>query len=452
MKRFEDGEILSKNPDFRILEDHGLYFFLHTSGEKVQTDKLGFSIWSQLPKRIDELTETVRKEFDIEQGQIENFIFVLYRANLITSSRGTQKEDILPPLSCKPHKAKISIIVITFNGENHVQDCFHSICGQSSRNLEIIAVDNASQDNTVKIIQNTFPQVKVLSLKKNIHFAGAVNYGITHSHGQYIFILNQDVELDKNCLRKIYEKAESAGDVGAVVPMMKFFHLRGFINGIGNHIRDYSWGSDNFIGCVDIGQFENLSEVPSACFGAVLLKREAVDQIGLLDRKYTAFYEDTDWSFRCWLKGWTIVPATEAVVYHKFGASYPSMRKLRLVVRNRLRLVLKIFQGKVRFRFVRKYMKEDLKNMFSLVKKRQFKNALAYTLAYISLFFSLPDIFIKRHKLLRGKQLRERDVLEKNPEFFSCLNTDGHPIIDLNTFRDYYSREFDRLERHENTL
>lgn len=446
MKRFEDNEILSKSPDFRILEDDGFNFFVHTSGQKVQTDKLGLLIWSQLPRRIDLLVETVQKEFDIERGQIENFIFVLYRADLITSSRDAQKKDIPPPFPSGQHKAQISIIVITYNGENHIQDCFNSICGQSGENLEIIAVDNASQDNTVKIIQTTFPQVKVLPLKKNIHFAGAVNYGITHSHGPYIFILNQDVELDKNCVRKLFEKAESAGEIGAVVPMMKFFHLRGFINGIGNHIRDRSWGSDNFIGCVDIGQFNDLTEVPSACFGAVLLKRAAVDHIGLLDRKYTAFYEDTDWSFRCWLKGWTIVPAAEAIVYHKFGASYPSMRKLRLVVRNRLRLVLKIFQGRVRFEFVKKYMKEDLKNMFSLVKKRQFKNALAYTQAYVSLFFSLPDIFKKRRKLLRNKQLRERDVLEKNPDIFSCLNTDGHPVVDLNTFHVYYNREFDRME------
>ncbi|MCJ7580540.1 MAG: glycosyltransferase family 2 protein [Candidatus Aminicenantes bacterium] len=450
MRRFEDGEILSKSPDFKILENDSQFYFVHTSGQKVQTDKLGQYIWSLLPRQIDNLVETVQKEFDIDLHQIEKFIFIFCRANLVTSSRDTQEKDIPLSLSSEQVKVQISIIVVTYNGENHIQDCFHSICRQAGKNVEVIAVDNASQDNTVKILQNTFPQVKVHSLKKNIHFAGAVNYGILHSQGQYIFILNQDIELNKNCLRKIYEKAESTKEAGAVVPMMKFFHLRGFINGIGNHIRDFSWGSDNFIGCVDIGQFEDLFEVPSACFGAVLLKREAVDQIGLLDRKYTAFYEDTDWSFRCWLKGWTIVPSTEAIVYHKFGASYPGMRKLRLVVRNRMRLVLKIFQGRIRFRFLRKYMKEDFKNMFSLVKKRQFKNALAYTQAYVSLFFSLPDISWKRHHLLGDKYLRERDVLDKNPDIFSCLNTDGQPVVDLNTFRVYYSREFERIESQKN--
>ncbi|MCJ7583061.1 MAG: hypothetical protein MUP98_21295, partial [Candidatus Aminicenantes bacterium] len=74
-----------------------------------------------------------------------------------------------------------------------------------------------------------------------------------------------------------------------------------------------------------------------------------------------------------------------------------------------------------------------------------------YTQAYVSLFFSLPDISWKRHHLLRDKYLRERDVLEKNPDIFSCLNTDGQPVVDLDTFRVYYSSEFERIENQENT-
>ena len=141
--------------------------------------------------------------------------------------------------------------------------------------------------------------------------------------------------------------------------MMKFRRLPGFINGLGNHIRRRGWGSDNFIGVVDVGQFAGLNEVPSACFGAALLDRAAVDEVGLLDERYTAFYEDVDWSFRAWMKGWRIVPEAGATVYHEFGASYPSRQKLCFVVRNRLRLVLKLFRGRWLLSFVKSYVIED---------------------------------------------------------------------------------------------
>lgn len=229
--------------------------------------------------------------------------------------------------------------------------------------------------------------------------------------------------------------------------MMKFFFLRGFINGIGNHIRDHSWGSDNFIGCVDIGQFETLEDVPSACFGAVLLRRNAVRKVGYLDEKYTAFYEDTDWSFRCWLKGWTIVPAVKAVVYHKFGASYPDRHKLKLVVRNRMRLVLKIFRGRILFGFMRRFWKEDLKNILSSLKKGRFGIAGAYAKAHASLLFQIPNILAEKRRLYRKKSpaLQERDVLAKNPSFFSCLDENNQPVIDKRVLSEYYHLEFAKI-------
>ena len=99
---------------------------------------------------------------------------------------------------------------------------------------------------------------------------------------------------------------------------------------------------------MDVGQFGGVDEVPSACFGAVFIRKSAFEAVGPLDRGYGSFYEDVDWSFRCWFGGLRIVAAPDAVVYHKFGGSYLSRPKLRFVVRNRQRLVLKLFRGKVR--------------------------------------------------------------------------------------------------------
>jgi GT2 family glycosyltransferase len=244
----------------------------------------------------------------------------------------------------------------------------------------------------------------------------------------------------------------TGGDrLGAVVPMMKFFNLRGFVNGIGNQIWNHGWGTDNFIGHVDVGQFSGLEEVPSACFGAVFLRREAVDDIGLLDEKYGSFYEDTDWSYRCWMRGWRIAPQAGAVVYHKFGGSYLAGPKLRFVVRNRQRLVLKIFQGKVMLGTFRRYMKEDIRNFLALLKQKNFGLAGAYPKAYGALALGLGTTLLKRRRFRKSRLpgLRELDVLRKNIPFYHCLDPKGRPQLSASVLLGYYRWELAKLRRSE---
>jgi len=454
-------EILSPSSNFELVVEDEAIFFIHKSGQRVRTDKWGKIIWESAPGTHSDITAKLSHALDEEEsGQPgnslreelqEEYIFLLYRAGLLTASSPREPTPTSSVQDESEQNDLISVVVTTYNGMEHIQDCFSSLERQTYPNLEIIAVDNASEDKTAETLHVHFPKVQVFALVKNLHYAGAVNFGLMQARGEYVFVLNQDVELEPDCIARLHRKAATSPQAGALVPMMKFFHLRGFINGIGNHIRNQSWGSDNFIGCVDIGQFEGLEEVPSACFGAVLLRRGAVRAVGYLDEKYTAFYEDIDWSFRCWLKGWTIVPAVKAVVYHKFGASYPDRHKLKLVARNRIRLVLKIFRGRILFGFLRRYWKEDLKNILSSLKKGRFGMAGAYARAHASLLFQVPNILAEKRRLYRKKPspLRERDVLAKNPVFFSCLNESNQSVIDLRVLSGYYHSEFARTRISE---
>lgn len=444
MNLFEDKEFLSKNTDFETSTENENNFFVHKSGHKIATDQFGKMIWNCLPGKAEEIKERVKKELAVSDRLVNEFLYVLLRADLMKSSLN-EKREISPLLENEVESSDvISVIVITHNGIDHVLECFRSIFNQTHKHLDVIAVDNGSHDKTVTIIKCNFPQVRIFSLRKNLHYSGGVNFGIKKAKGKYLFVLNQDVALEKNCINRLYKRMRGYKRVAAVVPMMKFYYLKGFINGIGNHIRNHGWGSDNFIGHVDIGQFADLKEVPSACFGAVFLNREAIDQVGLLDEKYESFYEDVDWSFRCWMRGWKIIPEVRAVVYHKFGASFLDKIKLRLVVRNRMRLVLKIFQIRVMFGFLKGYLKEDVKNFLSFLKKKEYSSVLAYIKAYFSLFLSIYDIFLKRIRF-KKKDLLERsevEVLEKNPVFYSCMNENNLPQINANVMFGCYRWEF----------
>ncbi len=408
---FEPNETLIKNSSVQLQHDNGTPFFVFPQGFRVQTDKVGQAVWENLPNPGHEVIAQVQKQWLVSETYLKKFLFLLQQAKVLGNS--IEKDNIPSQPIVSIQEKLVSVIVITYNGSDHLADCFLSLLNQSYSNLEIFAIDNGSSDDTVARINQDYPSVKTFVLNRNRHYSGGVNQGLIHAQGKYLCILNQDVELERECIHHLVQALEKEPRIGAVAPMMKFFHLRGFINGIGNQIRREGWGSDNFIGMVDVVQFSSLQEVPSACFGAVMVRREAVEDVGLLDEGYGSFYEDVDWSFRCWFKGWKIVPEVRAVVYHKFGASYPQGQKLRFALRNRFRLVLKLFQKRTALGYIKRYLKEDIKNLLSSFKKREFTRVPLLLRTYLSLCFQLPGIYRKRRQIMRGKipHLREAHVL-----------------------------------------
>jgi hypothetical protein len=447
----EPGIILRRASDFTFRRENGRLYFVHASGRRVRTDRLGEVIWEALPAESSELISVLKSAGGRDEQETKNlitdFVSVLGSAGIVEKTNSAavfaQKRNVENE-SAAAGGELVSVVVITHNGAAHVRDCFESLTAQSYRNIEIIAIDNGSTDGTPDLIRKEYPQVDVLSLPRNLHFARGVNRGLRRSKGRFIFVLNQDVEVAPDGVAVLAGQLErEAGPrAGAVVPLMKFFQLRGFVNGLGNQIRSRGWGSDNFIGFVDVGQFDGLREVPSACFGAVMLDREAIDDVGLLDEGYSAFYEDADWSFRCRLKGRPIVSEPRAVVYHKFGASYPRAGKLRLAARNRLRLVLKLFHGRALLVFLRNYLREDAKNALSLFLRGKWGSAAAYGAAYLSLALQAPGILVLRKRLARSRrgEMSANDILAMNPLLFSALDENNDPVIDAAIVAGYYRR------------
>jgi GT2 family glycosyltransferase len=436
--------VLERNPGFRLEDGNGSYAFVDASGFRVETDLLGKLVWDALPGTPSGIAEKVAASALVPRGAMETFIEVMGRSGL-AGVAGTAWPNLPLPLPAgggetAPRPDLVSVVVTTYNGLAHVDACFRSIVRQTHPRIEIIAVDNASTDGTVGRIRAAYPQVEIVALRRNLHYTGGVNAGAARARGEYLLILNQDTELDPRCVARLLERAAADPTIGAVAPAMRFFQLRGMINGIGNQIWNRSWGSDNYIGHVDVGQFGGLDELPSACFGAVFLRRSAFEEVGPLDRGYGSFYEDVDWSFRCWFSGRRIVAAPGAVVYHKFGGSYLSRPKLRFVARNRQRLVLKLFQGKVRPGVFRRYLQEDVRSVLSSVKRREWGMAWAYAAAYASLAARIPEILLKRRGVMRRKRqgIRELDVFRRNLVYYHCLTPEGRLRLDTSVLLGYY--------------
>jgi len=393
---------------------------------------------------IDGLTfEEIDREKLISTGLLETFLKVFTRVGVIK----TGKEEIekkAPPQPLKENPP-VSVVIVNYNGEKHLPDLLDSLKSQTYKHIEVIVVDNRSTDNGCRWLKAHHPDVTLKELGRNTGFAAGVNAGIGLSRGEYILVLNNDIVLDEGAVYELVRAALSAGSQwSAIVPKMKFFDNPAFINAIGNSLYPISWGSDNFIGHVDLGQFDGVGESFSACFGAVLLNRGALADIGLLDPRYRFYYEDMDWSFRARAYGYPILTAPRADIYHKFGASMSLKSqafKFRYIVGNRLYFTLKNLDRETVKRFLFNYVIEDIKSFLIYLKRRNISLVFAYVLGYLRFFTSLPGLIFKRRRMRKRRKeagIEDSRIFSRAVPLNLTLMDRGSPRLDVYSLRTNY--------------
>ena len=237
---------------------------------------------------------------------------------------------------------KVYVIVLNYNGLEHLEACLSSLMNQTFRDFEVIVADNGSKDGSVDFAKNNFPMVRVLEFKENHGFAKGNNLAMEAAikeGAEYIALLNYDTEVDKNWLKELLSVIESDSKIGACTSKMLLFNDRDKINSGGGIVNytGHAWPAGLFE--EDIGQFEKRM-VDSPCAGAILLRREALDEVGLFDEDYFAYHEDTDLSWRMRLAGYKNYFVPASIVYHKYSPTL-GKEKYYLLERNRLMTLLK---------------------------------------------------------------------------------------------------------------
>ncbi len=242
------------------------------------------------------------------------------------------------------------VLIPTFNGKSLLEECLGSLRQQTYRRFHVIVVDDASTDDTVLWLGENFPEVKVLTLPHNVGFARAVNAGLRHAlrvHSpRYIAVLNNDTKVESGWLEALVRRADTDPRIAAVTSNMFFANHPDIINSQGGTI---DWNGDgydiNFGIKQELGKKE-ATRVFSACWGASLINTLALNEIGLLDEAFGAYFEDLDWSWRANILGYWVFFEKDAVVLHKHSMSYRDnqYRKLYLCKRNALRAALKNYE------------------------------------------------------------------------------------------------------------
>lgn len=221
---------------------------------------------------------------------------------------------------------KVSIIIVNWNGKADTLECLQSLRQLDYSTYEILVIDNASSDDSIHWIQQQFPEVMVLQNAENLGFAEGNNVGIRYaltSGSQYVLLLNNDTIVAPEFLTALVDVGECHPDVGMLNPAIYTYptkdvwFLAGKIdwnNGVTQHVTERhecpaAFGKDALIA----------TDYVTGC--ALLVKAEAIRQIGMLDTRFFAYYEDTDWSVRCQKAGWKTVVVPEAKIWHKVSAT-----------------------------------------------------------------------------------------------------------------------------------
>lgn len=215
----------------------------------------------------------------------------------------------------------ISVIIPNLNGRMYLDFCLGSLRRQSYRDFETILVDNGSRDGSCEWVERNFSEVRIVRFPRNMGFSRAVNAGIEASRGEYVVLLNNDTEVEADCLEELKKALDQNQDVGFAASKVLFYDRRQVINSAGDAVSPSGYAWNLGFSLPDSDDFNEERLVFGASAAAAIYRRSMLFDLGLFDEDYFAYYEDVDLSFRAQLKGYKCLYAPRAVVYHRLGGT-----------------------------------------------------------------------------------------------------------------------------------
>ena len=212
------------------------------------------------------------------------------------------------------------VVIPNLNGGEELLQAVQSLVEQSLQPY-IIVVDNASTDGSVEKLGQRYPEVEVVRNKRNEGYAGGVNPGFRRAielGAAYVAPFNDDAVADKRWLKRLVEHLGTNPKVGAAAS--KVLTADGDrLDSTGDYYTNWGLPYPRGRREYDTHQYDSQTEIFAASGAASLYRVRALQEVGLLDEDFFAYYEDVDLSFRLQLAGWKVAFVPSALVYHKIG-------------------------------------------------------------------------------------------------------------------------------------
>lgn len=237
--------------------------------------------------------------------------------------------------------AKASIIIVTHNHGKYINSCIASILKQSFPH-EIIVIDNRSNDNTVQLIKEKFPEIKIIESPENKGYGAGNNLGVKHAKGEYIVVLNPDTIVEKDWLKELVEPLKNSGKL-ITTPKILFYD-GSKINTCGNinHFTGLTFTRGLNENPEKYNDQEDVSGFSGCCFA---MRKEDLEELEGFDEKFFAYNEDSELSWKAHLKGFRILYVPTSIVRHDYKLNVPP-EKIYHLERNRYLILRKCLSWK----------------------------------------------------------------------------------------------------------
>ncbi len=237
---------------------------------------------------------------------------------------------------------ELSVVILNYKTKGLLRQCIKGIeLLKLKKNYEIIVVDNHSQDSSAKMMKESFPHIRFIESKVNRGCAAGNNLGVKESSGRYVMILNPDITIFEGVIEKLISFMDDHPDVGIVAPKLinpdgtrqiscyrfpKFMtpmYRRtplGRLPWVKKDLRKYLMLDDHF---------EKINDVDWILGACMLVRQEAIDKVGLMDERFTLYFEDVDWCRQFWQAGYRVCYLSDVDIVHyhqRMSAESPGLK------------------------------------------------------------------------------------------------------------------------------
>lgn len=248
----------------------------------------------------------------------------------------------------------VSVVIVSYNGKVMLRECLRSVFDETrGASCEVIVSDNGSQDGSTEMVKEYFPSVVLIENGDNLGFAKANNVAFLHCRGRYVLLLNPDALVLSGAIERLVRFMDSTPVAAAAGARLYNedgslqFSIRKFPTLLGQMAESF-FLHELFPRMSRFGEiikdpkaYERQGEVEWVTGAALMLRREALEDVGLLDERFFMYSEEKDWCFRARKKGWKIYFTPDARFVHVHGDSGTNPLLYSYLVRSKLSLVKK---------------------------------------------------------------------------------------------------------------
>ncbi len=317
--------------------------------------------------------------------------------------------------------SKVAIVILNWNGAKLLQQFLPSVVEFSKNDFsEIIVADNGSTDDSLLILNEKFPEVKILDLKENFGFAKGYNEALSQIEADYFVILNSDVEVTEGWLNSPLSLMDANKNIAAVQPKILSYHRKTrfeYAGAAGGFIDRYGYPlcRGRLFNRVesDHGQYDNTIDIFWATGACMFVRANVFHEAGGFDADFWAHMEEIDLCWRLKNKGYRIVYTPKSKVFHLGGGSlsYDNPHKLFLNFRNNLWLLYKNLPTKnlVPILFMRMVL--DGLAAFKLLAEFNLNGIRSVLKAHWQFWISIPQLHTKRKLIQKNRPKKQIDEI-----------------------------------------